>query len=555
MKKDNSMKTYVGFIALAFAASFPLSAQKTVTVESKVVSATVFLNRAMVTRQANAQLGAGPVKLVMDGLTPNLQDESVRLSGEGTAGATILDVKVETEFTAEIHEKEIRILQEKLDSLAFKIKSVNDGKAVLETQKAFIESIRMEYPKEINQKLAVHGASVQDWRNALSFFDVQLTSIYSGLRNAQKRLDDLAKKREALEKEMQNRRSAQGDAMRHKKIVVTAAVQKAGSLSLEASYLVLEASWYPVYDARVSSAEGKMDWTCYGMVRQNTGEDWKDVRLSLSTARPLQYQTVPELSPWYLDIVRPKRDRISKMEESAAAPMAQESSIVAAPMQESNGERKLGFSLAEARSNLLSTVFTVPAGSNIPSGNEPHKITVSMRPLAGTFEYVAVPKLAPGAFLRGRAVNNTDAPFLSGEVNVFLDGDFVNKTMIETMVPSDTLKLALGTDEAVQVERKFINRFTEGKGILGGKKKVTDEYEIKVANNRKNEITVSVYDQLPISRNEKVSVRLLKPDEKEAAMDQAGQIEWRLRLKPGEKRILPFKYQIEFPGDAYVQGL
>ncbi|HEX9934365.1 MAG TPA: mucoidy inhibitor MuiA family protein [bacterium] len=553
MKWHNGLLTFVFTIAAS-----NLPAQRPVSIDSRVISATVFLNRAMVTRQADVQVDAGPVRLVMDRLTPGLQDESVRLSGEGTAEVTILDVKVETEFTAEIHEKEIRELQSRLDSLLFEIKAVNDGKAVLETQRAFIESIRMEYPKEINQQLPFGRASVQEWRNTLSFFDIQLTSIYSRLRNAQMKLNDLAKKQAAMEKEIQNRRSRQGDALRYKRIVATAAVRKAGSLSMVASYIVPDASWYPVYDARVSSSEANMVWTCYGMVRQNTGEDWKDVRLSLSTAQPMRYQTVPELSPWYLDVSRPKKERIYKIGETAAAPMGdQDLGVQAAVSQheESETKRSVEYSFADVNTNLLSTVFTVPTKSNIPSGNEPHKITVSMQSLAAAFEYVALPKLAVGVFLRSRSVNKTDAPFLRGEVNVFLDGDFINKTAIESVVPSDTLKLALGTDDAVQVERKFINRFTEGKGVLGGKKRVTDEYEITVTNNRRNEIMVSVTDQLPISQNEKISVRLLQPDEREADMDRAKQIQWRLRLKPGEKRILPFKYQVEFPGDVYVQGL
>lgn len=541
---------------IAAAAVVRLAAQESIPVDSKVVSATVFQSRAMVTRQAELRLEAGTVRLVMDGLTPGLLDESVRLSGEGTAGVKILDVKVETAYSAEIQEKEIRLLQAKLDSLDFEIRAVNDGKSVFETQKAFIESIRMEYPKEINQKLAVAGASVQEWKNALSFFDSQLTSIYAGMRNAQKKLDGMAKKREALEKEMQERRSARGDATSRKKITATAEVEKAGRLSLTASYLIPGASWHPVYDARVNSADGKMDWTFGAMVGQNTGEDWEDVRLSLSTAQPMQYGTIPELSPWYLDIARPRPEKASRrMGEMAPAPMIQ-----AAAEAEPNGlrddeKRPLEFSQAEVETNFLSTVFAVPARNDIPSAKDYHKITISMRQLPCAFEYTAVPKAQEKTFVRGRAVNKTDAPFLPGEVSVFLDGDFINKTRIPTVVPSDTMKLALGGDDAVQAGRKFINRFTEGKGILGGKKRVTDEYEIRVVNNRRNEIAVSVFDQLPISQNEKISVRLLAPGEKEVIMDQAGQIEWRLRLKPGEKRILPLKYQVEFPGDAHVQGL
>ena len=51
-------------------------------------------------------------------------------------------------------------------------------------------------------------------------------------------------------------------------------VQKEAEIQLLVSYVVSNASWTPKYDLRVSSAETTMEVSYFGMVQQNTGEDW-----------------------------------------------------------------------------------------------------------------------------------------------------------------------------------------------------------------------------------------------------------------------------------------
>ena len=76
--------------------------------------------------------------------------------------------------------------------------------------------------------------------------------------------------------------------------------QAAGDLTLELSYTVPQVGWYPLYDARVDFAKGKAELSSFAVVRQTTGEDWSDVQLTLSTARPSVGGRMPELTPWYL---------------------------------------------------------------------------------------------------------------------------------------------------------------------------------------------------------------------------------------------------------------
>ncbi len=203
----------------------------------------------------------------------------------------------------------------------------------------------------------------------------------------------------------------------------------------------------------------------------------------------------------------------------------------------------------------LSTVFELPTKNSIPSDNSPHKVTIAIDDLSIEFEYNAIPKILPKVYLKGKVINNKAYPLLEGQINVFVDNDFVNRTYLNTIVPTDTLELALGIDESIRAEKILINKFTESKGMFGGKQKITYEYEIRVTNNRQTEEVIWLYDQLPIPMNENIKVELIEPQKEKEELGNEQKLEWQLKLKPGEKKIIPLKYQVEFPKNQPVYGL
>ena len=140
----------------------------------------------------------------------------------------------------------------------------------------------------------------------------------------------------------------------------------------------------------------------------------------------------------------------------------------------------------------LSTSFEIPAKSSIPSDNSQHKVTIAVDHAPMEYSYTSVPKIIQAVYLKGKIVNENEYPLLEGEINIFVDNDFINRTHLNTIVQSDTLALALGMDERIQIKKVLINKFQESKGILGGSRQITYEYEIQVTNNRQTEESVLI---------------------------------------------------------------
>jgi len=318
----------------------------------------------------------------------------------------------------------------------------------------------------------------------------------------------------------------------------------------------------------VLSIERAVNLGYFGVVRQSTGEDWKDVALTLSTARPGFGGAAPALSAWNLDVF------IARMEMVAGAMREDRAKSVASPtvvnMQSlTNNEpieiRDYGYldkkekdaelAAATIESGATSASFKIAVPSSVASDNSPQKVPITAAKFAANPEYLTVPKRLATAYLTAKVVNNSDFPLLSGAMNVFLDGTFVATSALRTVMPGEKFDLALGADEGISVKYKRVNRFAEETGLTNSGKRITYEYLITIQNNRRTAERVIVADQVPVSRNEKIVVKQLSPEVKDLKPTDEGSLKWSLDLKAGEKRELTVKFAVEYDKDVNVAGL
>ncbi len=654
------MKRFM-LILLAFLSTVTLA--KEIQTESKVVSATVFRNRAMVARKASVNVSKGQNTVKLSEMTSDLLDETVRVSVQGNYRIKILDVNVERQFTTEIQKEQIRDMQAKIDSLEELKKVASDQLAILESKKVFVESLKAESVKIENQKMLLEKSTVQDWSNMLGFVDTNLNAIYKDVRKQNQRIKELDEEITAIQRNM--RQTQRDEAKDYKEIFIELDADRAASIVLEISYITQSASWYPTYDARVDIDDQTIELSYYAMVQQSTGEDWQDVDLVFSTAEPLSVKSIPELQRWYLNTRTPalRRSRpsapsspsvsyprinvdytpnfglangigaISGYVRSATSReplpgtnitlqgsglgsatdlngnffianvpagnyqlyvnligygrqvirvdvLAKQTAKLNIALEEQALEGEEVMVMAESDMLLdqaktvgsgsvkkekavytqveqseLATTFKVPVKSSVPGDNNTHKVTLAIDELPVSFDYTSIPKKVPAVFLKGKAANTNDYPLLEGNINVFVDNEFVNKTYLKNIVPTDTLELTLGVDNHITVEKNLINKFTENKGLIKGSRKITYEYEIVLKNNRKTEKTISLYDQLPIPMDEKIKVELIEPDKDIKELGNDRKLDWTLKINAGEEKKIPLKYVVEFPQNLSVYGL
>jgi len=219
---------------------------------------------------------------------------------------------------------------------------------------------------------------------------------------------------------------------------------------------------------------------------------------------------------------------------------------------------------ATVESTATSATFKIPIAVTLASDNSTQKVGITTFKLAANLQYQATPKVREAAFLSAYTTNTSDYPLLAGAMNTFLDGTFVATSQLKTVMSGEKFELALGADEGVAIKRKLVNRFTEDTGLTSSGRRTTYEVLVTVTNNKKTAERVVFKEGVPLSRDEKIVVKILTPAErdtgtkaapKEVTMEEDGKLVWRLDLKPGEKREIPLKYSIEHPANLAVTGI
>jgi uncharacterized protein (TIGR02231 family) len=538
--------------------------------QSPISAVTVYTDRAVVARTATLDLAAtGAVEVAFEKLPANLVDQSLQVSGRGAAQVAILDVAARTTFVDATPNERVKALEDELRDLGKQKRVLDDRANLLALQEKSIG--RLEGAATAPPvKDSAPRMSIEESAKLLQFLEENLSKLATARQALTTRLEDLAAKIDAAQRQLNQLRSSGGRS--YKTVTVRLDAATTGKLELTLSYAVPGASWTPSYDARVDSNEKTIALAYLGVVRQNTGEDWKDVALTLSTARPSLGGAAPEQRPWALDMFVPRP--MPTAAESAASLYASQAQAALAEgarrrnepaptaLTKSEGDRVTLPPPAEALAAqatigqaATSASFKIAASASVPSDNSPQKIPITTAPLAITPEYLTTPKLQPTAFLTAKVVNTSDFPLLAGALNVFLDGTFVATSALRTVMPGEKFDLALGADEGIAVKHKRVQRFTEDTGLTNSGKRITYEYLLTLQNNKKTAARIIVSDQIPVSRNEKIVVKQLAPDAKEVKPTNEGALKWTLDLRPGEKRDLTLKFSIDHPNDVQVTGL
>ena len=546
---------------LALLALLPLTL-RAAPVASTITAVTVYADRAVVTRTATAELAGGTAELVFANLPESLNEQSLQVSGRGTAQATILDVSAKQTYVDFTPNERVKALQDQLKGLVKQTRGLEDRQAALDAQTSILA--RMEAALFTPPAKDVPRADLNQFTASLTYLSEQRVKIIAERTAIEEQREEVSGKIDTVRAQLNELRGAGGRG--YKTVTVRVAAAQAGNLEVALSYAVPNASWSPSYDARVLSAEHAVALGYFGLVRQNTGEEWKDVALTLSTARPGLGGAAPALTPWQLDLLRDDVVRLEKFAVTGSAMRGQVSQDKAMNMQAmtSNApladelrfkEKDAELSQATIETGATSAVFKIATAAAVPSDNSPQKVPITTAKLAANPEYLTVPKRQALAYLTAKVVNASEFPLLAGAMNVFLDGTFVATSRVRTVMPGEKFDLALGADEGISVKHKRVQKFTEDTGLTNSGKRITYEYLLTIQNNKKTAERVIVVDQLPLSRNEKIVVKQLAPDAKDVKPTDEGALKWSLDLKPGEKRELTVKFTVDYANDVNVAGL
>ncbi len=514
-------------------------------VDSKITDVTVFLNKAQVTREVKTRIEPGRVNLVVRGLTSQLDPESIQVTGKGTF--IILGISHQQNYLSELNmPKSLKALKDSVEQLQKQLQLEQSQKEILNKEEQMLLS---------NQKIGgtTHNLTVAELKAMADFYRSRLGDIVT---SRMKQDDKIRKINERIVK-LNNQINSQNEmyGRNTSEIVVSISAEAATSVDLDVNYVVANAGWYPVYDVRAMNTKSPLQLSYKANVFQSTGEEWKSVKLKLSTANPNQSGLKPELSSWYLDFYQPiaygleRKKYKSTGAVSRAANMEDKEQMVsmAAPAAESVAD------YVSTIQTTLNTEFDISLPYSVLSASKPTTVDIRNYEMKSDYTYSVAPKLDNDAFLLARATSWEEFNLLPGEANIFFEGTFVGKSFIDPNTIKDTLSVSLGRDKRIVVKREKLKDLTS-RSFMGSNKKESYAYEISIRNTKGESIKVIVEDQIPVSQNTQIEVST--QDLGGAKFNKnTGKLVWELELKPSENRKVIYKFEVRYPKDRQINGL
>lgn len=565
------MKKLNLFLLIFFSISGFSFAQDLVA-DSKINQVTVYTQGALISRVATFKLSEGAQKIIFPDIIPQIDENSLRVSGEGSAEVKILGASFKKEFLKESSSEKVKQLQEEIQLISDDINKLYNTKLVLQDKKAFLDSVRLFSNGQLPKELVTKMPPASELENTLKFLDLKLRENYKEIIDTDLAIREAQKKIDALSRELNN--IAGFDRKQKISIVVDLEVVRSGDLNLKVAYRVAGANWYPIYDARADFDKSAVELVSFGMVKQSTGDEWKDVLMLLSTAAVNVSGSMPEVQSWFIRPYEPKRAyevaaedaEFYREERSATAGSSLNkkreflSASLAAPQQIAAKTIAVN-SYAQSESKGVSLVYKLPRPATLKTDGSEYKLPISAQSLKGNFEYSAYPRLSPYAYLVSKVTNAKDQQLLGGRVNIFLEGDFVGQGKIKTIGPLEEFDLYLGVDENVKIKREQLEKKVDDvfiANIPSPNRKVTYKFKMTVENYKNRKIKVSLFEAMPISENEKIKVNITNisfaPKDKEWK-DKKGIWRWEFELEPKAKQEILYTYSVECPRDMNIEGL
>lgn len=535
-----------------------LSAQAAeIPANGRITSVTVYADRAEVVREATVRLTAGEQTLVFDNL-PGATDLG-SLRAEGTGAFTLVDIRPDTVQTVDVANPKAKELQERLLGLETATEENRRAEGRVEARRAALGKV-LDRVTTAGKDSPAPDLDPAKWGALVDYHAAKLADLDKESMALKAKGRDLQKETDLVRRELG---ALQAGARKVRQVArVTVDAKAEGEAVLRLSYVVHGPSWGPSYDIRADVAAKTLDIAYHATVRQSTGEDWRGVSLRLSTAQPSIHGREPELDPWFIakqELVALGASGGVGMGERRAA-KAQMFNAMRAEASADAGAPPAEAAAVRVVSGGVAAVFVVERKVDILADNKAVRAPLDRRAYPAVFRHTCVPKLSPHVYLKAKATNASDLPYLPGPAAIFVDGAYVAGSEMELVPAGQEFWTYLGVDASVKVERRLLADRTEISGLIGKKTVSTvRDHVFKVGNGKTTPIELVVWDQLPVSNHEDIKVTLdapeLRADNPDLKVDEVRRLEWRVDLKAGEKRDLPFRFTVSRPEDVVVMGL
>ncbi|SFJ71576.1 DUF4139 domain-containing protein [Myroides guanonis] len=535
-------------------------AQKPLYTQAQLESARVYYNGAELTQKAQLKLPKGMSEVVITNVSDQLNENTIQVGS--IADVTVMSVQFSNSYIEEYDNAQNSPLAKPLrDSIAMVElaldKMTNEINADLQTVQLLDNRSSSNGDKEY---------SFADMTKWVDYYKSKRQDLQNGIYLKKKEKEKIEFKWNDLKSKLALGASSTGKTSQGK-LIVQVMNAKEGEVPFRVNYLTNRAQWVPSYDLRIDKVGAPIKMMYKAQVVQTSGIDWRNVKLSLTSGMVNQNTSIPRWSNWFIGYEPIVENEIvvstgyqnspSRKHAGAVSRISSNDMMVnAAPTvaeQVSYSERQTMAEYTNVVESQLNVTFDISIPYSIVSNGKKHSVDLNTFEMKGDYQYYSVPKLDATAYLVAKVADYSKHNLLPGDANVIFDGMNVGKTFLNTENTDETLRLNLGKDPKVSLERILVSD-KSGTKTLSSKKEQSFTYEITVKNNKNEAVDIQVEDQFPLSTDTSIEVTLNETSGAEVD-NEKGLLKWNINMKPNESKKIRFSYQIRYNKDRTMMGI
>ena len=532
-------------IGLCLGCILPMQAQKQVS--AKLDSVTVYLKGATLYHSAPVTLKSGSQEVIIDGLSPDVATSSLKVSANGVL---ISAMEFSKDFiTPKEESARLKKLSDSLDMYEKQLQEANDELAVHQ------HLLKMLTDGTLNNMEKKDGTvTVAEINANMELYTSKAKTIQNNINQDNKKIEKLKETVNRLKMQISQDENSEVETG---VIRLSVSVPEGVSTVFRISYYTTWAMWVPRYDINIASMDKPIAMQSKAAVRQYTGLDWNNVRLTLSNAMPNRTNEAPLFKAWFLSFQRPtpsyneKATVFSNTEVSARSNASPGRTVSGAVPNSTYAWTMEDFIDVEDQDIHVNYRIAIPY--NIPGNGKEQLIDLMKYNISAEYNYYCAPKLSQETYLIATLGGLEKYNLLPGKATVTFNNTFVGETLLKPNSTDEKVTLTLATDPRVSVKREKRSDFCSTKHV-GSTTSVTQSYLITVKNNQTKPAKLTLKEQYPISNDKDIEVKVTEiiPD---ATYNKAdiGVVTWEVDLQGGETRTFIVTYSVKYPKEREVK--
>lgn len=553
-------------LALSFVTvcSFAQS-QNEVKVSSTINAVTVFLTGGEVQREAKVNVSKGRNKLIFTGISTVADNKSVQFNAD--SDYTLVSISNEIDYLNAAQNNS------RINTIRDSIKLLNNERQNLYNEKAAYQDEQELLRKNNAIKGEKANLSVEELSSMAEYYRSRMMELYKTISKYDREIqvhNNLITRYNSQLSELNYK-----ETIKSNQLVIIIDVDQAKSMNVDLKYIVSNCGWQANYDLEADNVKENITLRYKAKVYNNTGNDWNDVKMVLSTSDPNISASAPNLTPWYLNqytynytddfnqqadgYVVPQNRQYKQYYNNASVPQMNQNldgfTFGNGDGVGGNGVGNIGttspVSFTTIEVSQLSTEFQIDKAYTIPSDSKPYLVDIIEHSLKATYSHKAVPKLDKDAFLLANIVGWEKLELVPGPTQVYFADNYVGQSYINTSNVGDTLRLSFGRDKKIIVDRKLLEEFSDKK-VVGSNRKDRYTYQITIKNNHEIPVQINLLDQIPISQDSDISVSVEEISMAEMN-EETGILKWVMSLQPGESKSVKLGFEIKYPKDKNIR--